>query len=232
MTSFGFFYSNSTALGNLLERTGLFSVSSDIRRQLVQALEDLVHLVASVAMHFHKAVLRLGDEWEYINIYEAFPEQIHKFRRACEEISESMWKHQLVKERGDETKGKLSSLFLISKHKLTLSEPPVADVRAVRSWLNPEDRVLSNVAETVSHLAHDREENTCRWVKQALFDFVTSENKVLSIVGKPGSGKTVLASVLVDNLQHAIRGVPYKTLFVPISKSNQRLTFLIHILLT
>ncbi|GCB24073.1 hypothetical protein AAWM_06958 [Aspergillus awamori] len=217
MTSFGFFYSNSTALGNLLERTALFSVSSDIRRQLVQALEDLVHLVASVAMHFHKAVLRLGDESEYINIYEAFPEQIHRFRRACEEISESMWQHQLLKERGDETKGKLPSLSLKPSHKLTSSEPPVADVRAVRSWLTPEDRVLSNVAETVSHLAHDREENTCRWVKQALFDFVTSENKVMSIVGKPGSGKTVLASVIVDNLQHAIRGVPYKTLFVPIN---------------
>ncbi|PYH95457.1 NACHT domain protein [Aspergillus ellipticus CBS 707.79] len=197
MTSFGFFYSTSTTLGNLLERTELFSVASEIRRQLVQALEDLVDLVANVSTYFNKAVLRLGDEWEYINIYETFPTEIHRFRKGCEEISESMWQQQLLKEIGDETK--------------------VIDVKAVKAWLTPEDRVLSNVAETVSHLAHDREEMTCRWVKPYLFDFLTSQNKVLSIAGKPGSGKTVLASVIVDSLQHPIRDVHYKTLFIPIN---------------
>ncbi|RAL01455.1 NACHT domain protein [Aspergillus ibericus CBS 121593] len=199
MTSFGFFYSNSSALGNLLERTELFSVTGDIRRQLVQALEDLVHLVARVSTRFQKAVLELGEEseYEYINIYETFPEEIHRFRRGCEEIGESMWQQQLLKEVGDEGK--------------------VADVKAVKSWLTPEDRVLSNVAETVSHLAHDREEMTCRWVKPSLFDFLASQHRVLSIAGKAGSGKTVLASVIVDSLQHPIRGITYKTLFIPIN---------------
>ncbi|PWY75001.1 NACHT domain protein [Aspergillus heteromorphus CBS 117.55] len=198
MTSFGFFYSTSTTLGNLLERTELFSVTNEIQRQLVQALEDLVNLVANVSSLFHQTVSRLGEdeEWEYINIYEKFPTEIHRFRKCCEEISESMWQQQL-KEIGDETK--------------------LGDVKAVRSWLTPEDRVLSNVAETVSHLAHDREEMTCRWVKPYLFDFLTSQKKVLSIVGKPGSGKTVLASVIVDSLQHPIRDVHYKTLFIPIN---------------
>ncbi|PWY65638.1 hypothetical protein BO94DRAFT_338846 [Aspergillus sclerotioniger CBS 115572] len=197
MTSFGFFYSTSTSLGNLLERTELFSVTGDIRRQLVQALEDLVNLVAHVSTRFQKAVLRLGEDYEYINIYETFPNEIHRFHRGCEEIGESMWQQQLLKELGDEGK--------------------VAEVKAVKSWLTPEDRVLSNVAETVSHLAHDREEMTCRWVKPSLFDFLTSQHKILSIAGKAGSGKTVLASVIVDSLQHPIRGITYKTLFIPIN---------------
>ena len=49
--------------------------------------------------------------------------------------------------------------------------------------------------------------------------FLKSHNHTLSFSGKPGSGKTVLASVIVDRLQDQVGGVTYKTLFVPISKS-------------
>lgn len=48
--------------------------------------------------------------------------------------------------------------------------------------------------------------------------FLKSESTTLSFSGKPGSGKTVLASVIVDRLQDQIGGITYKTLFVPISE--------------
>jgi Cdc6-like AAA superfamily ATPase len=94
----------------------------------------------------------------------------------------------------------------------------VAIVKSVRSWLAPEDRVLSRLAENTSHLAHEREEMTCLWMGPYLTRFLKSQNHTLSFYGKPGSGKTVLASVIVDRLQEQIGGVSYKTLFVPISK--------------
>lgn len=70
----------------------------------------------------------------------------------------------------------------------------------------------------MSHLAHDREELTCLWVGPYLTRFLKGENNTLSISGKPGSGKTVLSSVIVDYLQHPIGGVSYNTLFIPISE--------------
>lgn len=59
---------------------------------------------------------------------------------------------------------------------------------------------------------------TCLWMAPYLTRFLKSPNKTLTIGGKPGAGKTVLASVIVDHLQHPIGGVTYKTLFVPVSK--------------
>ena len=47
--------------------------------------------------------------------------------------------------------------------------------------------------------------------------FLKSEAKNLAITGKPGFGKTVLAAVVTDHLQHPINGVSYNTLHIPIS---------------
>lgn len=94
----------------------------------------------------------------------------------------------------------------------------MSEVKTIRSWLAPQDRVLGNVVEMSSHLAHEREELTALWMGPALARFLRSPSKTLTITGKPGSGKTVLASVIVDHLQHPIGGVSYRTLFVPISK--------------
>ncbi|CAL5872401.1 uncharacterized protein PFLUO_LOCUS6665 [Penicillium psychrofluorescens] len=197
MTSFGFFYSTSSTLVNLLERTELFSVSQEIKEQLILALADLVTLVASVSTHFHKAIRKLTTASISVNIYDTFPGQIQSFRERCGKIAESMWRHQLSKENIDTDR--------------------VAVVQSVRSWLAPEDRVLSHLAENTSHLAHEREELTCLWMGSYLTRFLKSPAKTLSFSGKPGSGKTVLASVIVDRLQDQIGGTIYKALFVPIN---------------
>lgn len=117
MTSFGFFYSTSMVLVNLLERIELFSVSQEIREQLVLALADLVTLVATVSTHFHKAISGMTTASISIDIYNTFPGQIQTFRDRCERISESMWRHQLLKENleGDRGRTPLSaqpSIFL------------------------------------------------------------------------------------------------------------------------
>ncbi|KAJ5833009.1 NACHT domain protein [Penicillium riverlandense] len=197
MTSFGFFYSTSSTLVNLLARTELFSVSQEIKEQLILALSDLVTLVASVSTHFHKAIRELTTTSISVNIYDTFPGQIQSFRERCGKIAESMWRHQLAKENIDTDR--------------------VSVVQSVRSWLAPEDRVLSHLAENISHLAHEREELTCLWMSSYLTRFLKSPATTLSFSGKPGSGKTVLASVIVDRLQEQIGGVTYNALFIPIN---------------
>ncbi|KAF4763603.1 hypothetical protein HAV15_000669 [Penicillium sp. str.  len=197
MASFGFFYSTSSTLVDLLERTELFAVSQTIKNQLVEALADLVSLVAGVSTHFHQSIYALSEGSISINIYETFTGQIESFRERCAKISDSMWRHQLVQESKDPEN--------------------VAVVKSVRSWLSPEDRILSHLAENTSHLAHEREEMTCLWMNPYLTHFLKSDNHVLAFTGALGSGKTVLASVIVDRLQDHIGGVTYKSLFIPIN---------------
>ena len=85
-------------LVNLLDRVELFSVSQDIKDQLVLALADLVTLVVSVATHFHKSIKSLTSESVSIDIYGTFPGPIESFRNRCQHVSESMWRHQLTRE--------------------------------------------------------------------------------------------------------------------------------------
>lgn len=101
----------SGSLMNLLERTEMFSVSQDIREKLVMALSDLVTLVASVSTHFHKAINGLISSSISFSIYSIFPRQIKAFVDRCEETSESMWKHQIMKEGMDPDRGQLSLLM-------------------------------------------------------------------------------------------------------------------------
>jgi hypothetical protein len=106
MTSFGFFYSTSSALVNLLDRTELFDVSQDIKEQLTLALADLVTLVASVSTHFHQAINKLTTASVSVNLYDTFPLQIQAFKDRCSKIAETMWRHQLAKENIDTDRGK------------------------------------------------------------------------------------------------------------------------------
>ncbi|EAU33781.1 conserved hypothetical protein [Aspergillus terreus NIH2624] len=197
IVSFGFFYSTSMTLANLLERAELFVVTQEIRDQLVLALGDLVTLVASVSSHFHKAVREMNRKRIHIDIYRTFPSQIQTFRQRCEKIAIAMWRHQLLRDNVDGDR--------------------VSEVQSIRSWLTADDYVLNNIAESVSHLAHEREELTCLWMSSYLGRFLKSNLRALSLAGKPGSGRTVLASVIVDHLQHPIGGVSYNALFIPIN---------------
>ena len=112
MISFGFFYSTSSALVNLLERTELFSVSQEIKEQLILALADLVTLVSSVSTHFHKAIRGMTTASVSVNIYDTFPGQIQSFRERCRKISDAMWRHQLAKENIDTERGKKFTMRL------------------------------------------------------------------------------------------------------------------------
>ncbi|KAL5360588.1 hypothetical protein BJX96DRAFT_175444 [Aspergillus floccosus] len=197
MVMFGFFCSCSQELVNLLDRAELFAVSQDIKDQLVLALADLVTLVVCVATHFHKSLRGIASESVSIDIYSSFPGPIESFRSRCEHVSGLMWKHQLLREGFDEA--------------------TVSEIQTIKHWLEPEDPVLANVTQNAAHLAQDREELTCLWMTPYLARFLKSEKKILSISGKPGSGKTILSSVMIDNLQYPIGGVSYKPIFVPIN---------------
>ncbi|KAL4778896.1 hypothetical protein BJX76DRAFT_362292 [Aspergillus varians] len=194
---FGFFYRCSTSLENLLHRTELFMVSQSIKDQLILALADLVTLVVGVATHCHLSLGSLGSGSVSIDIYSTFTASIGSFRARCEDVSEMMWRHQLLG--------------------AGLHENKVTQVKTIKNWLEPEDPVLSSITEFTAHFAQEREESTCLWMAPYLTSFLKSDQKTLFISGKPGSGKTILATVINDYLQYHIGGVMYRPIFVPIN---------------
>jgi hypothetical protein len=195
MDLFGFFYRCSAGLGNLLDRAELFVVSSDIKDQLILALADLVTLVVCVARHFHRSLV--ASELVSIDIYSTFPGPINSFRGRCEHVSELMWRHQLKRDGLDVDKA--------------------VGINVLRDWLQPEDPVVAHVTEATAPSAQEREEATCMWVKPYLTRFLKGEQQVLSITGKPGSGKTVLSTVINDYLQYSVGGTRYMSILAPIN---------------
>ncbi|CAI7595684.1 unnamed protein product [Penicillium viridicatum] len=195
MDLFGFFYCCSDGLGNLLDRAELFVVSSDIKDQLILALADLVTLVVCVARHFHRSLL--ASELVSIDIYSTFPGPIDSFRGRCEHVSELMWRHQLTREGFDGDKA--------------------VGINILKRWLQPEDPVVADASEATVPSAQEREEATCMWVKPYLTRFLKGDEQVLSVTGKPGSGKTVLSTVIDDYLQYPVGGTRYMPIFASIN---------------
>lgn len=99
-----------------------------------------------------------------------------------------------------------------------LADDSVTEIKTIRDWLEPEDPVLAHITETTAHFAQEREESTCLWATQYLTRFLKGNQQFLSFVGKPGSGKSILSTVINDLLQHPIGGVTYKFIFAPISR--------------
>ncbi|KAJ0421188.1 hypothetical protein BJY00DRAFT_312374 [Aspergillus carlsbadensis] len=201
---FNFFYRCSVAMDNLLSRAELFAVSQSIKDQVVLALADLVSLVVGIANHFHKRLEGVQSKSVTIDIHSTFAGPIESFRTRCETVSELMWKHQLLQEG--------------------LVEGRATEIKTLRQWLEPEDPVLTHITKFTAQFAQEREESTCLWLNPYITRFLKSDQRTLAITGKPGSGKSILATVINDQLQHPIGGVNYMPLFIPINSRISALT--------
>ena len=93
----------------------------------------------------------------------------------------------------------------------------MAKLETIRQWLEPEDPALGNIIESTAQFAQEREESTCLWLMPYLNRFLKGEQHTMAITGQPGSGKSILATVINDHLQYPIGGVNYKSIFVPIN---------------
>ncbi|CAG8207530.1 unnamed protein product [Penicillium nalgiovense] len=195
---FIFFYRFSTDLEHLLDRAELFIVSQGVKDQLILALADLVTVVVGVATYFHKSAGRLTHGSTSIEIYSTFAGPIESLRSRCESAAELLWKHQLLGEG--------------------LSDKKVDEIRVIKDWLQPEDPALANVIGVTAQFAQEREESTCLWLEPHLGRFLRSQQQSLSIIGHPGSGKSILATVINDFLQQPNGGVGYESIFVPINR--------------
>lgn len=74
-------------------------------------------------------------------------------------------------------------------------------VRIVRQWLAPQDRIIDILLSDRMGTRSARHENTCAWFGSHLRSFQRSNDNTLVIIGKPGSGKSVLLGWILERLR-------------------------------
>ncbi|KAK3080786.1 hypothetical protein LTS18_013143, partial [Coniosporium uncinatum] len=203
--AFGFFYKCALMASSLLDRSDLLSVTGETREQLCMMYSDLLTLVVEVAVRFYKAVHGMSTSSLNIDMYETFGDTIETFRSRHGKIIEAIWSFQIEKE---------------------IREADVVGVKVLGRWLAPQDRVLAVIGGDHTTFADQQAEFTCLWFQDDLTSFVKSDDQLLLVNGRPGSGKTTLAASIVERLQRPLGRRSFQTLFCSIGAVPSQATTL------
>ena len=184
LSEFGFLVSH------FLQKRELFDATRDIKEDLSDVFESLVHLVGDVAIYYRTRISRMsGTQPVSIDFSAAFGKSVDAVWRKKEHLWNHLWSSKLGKKR------------------YTLS------IEQLRHKLSPDDH--SAQALLFAGLANkaERAEGTCEWIQGDLLDFLrSSSDKTLSITGASGCGKSMLAAWIKDRLQRTLGRVSYETL--------------------
>nr|POE74801.1 hypothetical protein CFP56_37332 [Quercus suber] len=203
--AFGFFYKASLSVAGLLDRVQMLSVTSETQEQLCLMYTDLLTLVVEVAIRFYKTVNGMVAGSVSLDLYDVFSETIETFRLRRIRASEAMWTSQI------ESEGLDSSL----------------SIEVLSKWLAPNDRVLEMLGSDHTTFTDAQAEFTCLWFQDTLTRFVKStDDEILLINGRPGSGKTTLAGAICERLQRPVARKTYSTIFCAIGTSPTQATTL------
>ena len=86
------------------------------------------------------------------------------------------------------------------------------DIATIRQWLGPRDRTLQTISADVAAAKTLRAEFSCEWLQRHLLDFFRSKDRILSIDGAAGTGKSVLSGWTEERLQRPLGRKSYETL--------------------
>jgi hypothetical protein len=89
---------------------------------------------------------------------------------------------------------------------------------AIPSWLAPDDPVVAELNEAASRLTRERSQSTADWIHPWINGIRRSQKTHFHLAGQPGSGKSVLAQVIIDYLHSFRDATDYLTLSVSISE--------------
>ncbi|KAI4287738.1 MAG: hypothetical protein L6R35_003004 [Caloplaca aegaea] len=185
-TTFAVFYKLGLSIAFLLRRHALLTASEHLRCEVGYSFNDLLIIVRDVSLYYR--VKLLGREQEVtFDFNSVFGSQISRFNQRRVGIVNAMWEHVL----GDEAS---------------------TQIQTVRNWIQPGDRTLRKLLIENETAAGRRDEFTCEWFQSHLLAFTRSQDDVLSLQGRGGCGKSVLASWIVERLQRPLGKKTYDTI--------------------
>ena len=183
-------YELGLLVSQITQIPGIFDSTKDVRADISRLYSELVGLAGCISVHYRNHIFNLGNQHQVltINLNDLFGSDIDAIWASKTALYDRIWKQSLGK-----------------KH-LVLS------LAELRHRLNPQSEAFRHAL--YAELAEDleRAEDTCEWVKSDLVDFLQSNEKVLTVSGAPGSGKTVLADWIEERLQRPLNNTTYSVL--------------------
>ena len=158
------------------------------------AFNALLVLVREVSVYYYSRINSISSGDVTIDFNSVFGRYMETFHRNQNHITDAMWEN-------------------------TLDDDFSIDIRAIRKWLGPWDRVLKTILDDRLAARGHRDEYTCEWFHRYLVDFSRGKDDVLAVTGPAGSGKSVIADWVVERLQRPLGRKTYQTLSYTIGKS-------------
>ncbi len=148
-----------------------------------------MHLVGRISVHYRRRINVLTPHSATtVNFDASFGKDVEKIWKKKADLCNRMWTLKLGK------KSRVVSLNTI-RHKL---QPADSTFRGA---------LYSELAEDL-----ERAEDTCEWIKHDLADFLRGNEKVLTVTGPVGCGKTELADWVEERLQRPLDHARYTVL--------------------
>ncbi|KAL8811713.1 MAG: hypothetical protein Q9200_001576 [Gallowayella weberi] len=185
-TTFAEFYKVGLSIAFLLRRNSLLTASEHLRSEVGKFFDNLLVLVRDVSLFYRQNLLGGSHETAF-DFNGVFGRQRSGIILCKNNIVNAMWEHILGPQG--------------STH-----------VHTVRKWLQPSDRSLQKFLIEDEAAVSRREEFTCEWFQSHLLAFTRSQDKVLSLQGSAGCGKSVLAGWIVERLQRPLGRKVYDTI--------------------
>jgi tetratricopeptide (TPR) repeat protein len=180
-------------VGQVIQIEGITHASREVKHAAADLYCDLIRLVGDIAVFYRKQIggLTHGHGSVSIKFDVQFGKQMTNIWGHKAEIVRRMWELKL----GKESDG----------------------VDKLRQQLNGRHSVASSYYGEISN-SMSRAEDTCEWLKSYLIEFFRSQDKVFTITGPSGTGKTVLSRWIKERLQRPIADEEYFTLFYSFRK--------------
>ncbi|KAL8686524.1 MAG: hypothetical protein Q9224_005422, partial [Gallowayella concinna] len=183
--TFAEFYKHGLSIAFLLRRTTLLTASEHLRSEVGKFFDNLLVLVRDVSLSYRN--LLGGPHETAFDFNDVFGQQISAIILCKIGIVNGMWEH-------------------------TLGPQASTQIQTIRNWLQPSDRNLQKLLTEDEAAVSRREEFTCEWFQSHLLAFSRSHDKVLSLQGSAGCGKSVLAGWIVERLQRPLGKKGYDTI--------------------
>ena len=158
------------------------------------AFNSVLVLVREVSLHYYSRINSISSSDIIVDFNSVFGRHMESSRRSKIHITDAMWESTL----GDD--------FSI-------------DIRVIRKWLEPRDRVLKAVLDDRLVARGHQDEYTCEWFHRYLANFAGGKDDVLAVTGPDGCGKSVIADWVVGRVQRPLGRKSYQSLSYTLGKS-------------
>ncbi|KXH26438.1 hypothetical protein CSIM01_12272 [Colletotrichum simmondsii] len=186
--TFNALYELGLVLGHAIRLNGMFTASDAIRYELSRIFDTMLKLVGDVTIYYRSRINSIYSGSVTIDFDAQFGSQITRIWTQRENLFNHMWQYKLG------SKNRRLDITTLRRHLL-----PTRESAKSHMYGRVADRKL-------------RVDGTCEWLSHDLHEFFSSDDKIFTVTGGEGCGKSMLAAWVRERLERPINRVQYETI--------------------